>query len=47
MDTPEDKQHLFSKDHVDYVMSLLVVPENKTIKQRSVDVIETSVEVRT
>jgi len=47
MDTPEDKQHLFSKDHVDYVMSLLIVPENKTIKQRSVDVIETSVEVRT
>ena len=47
MDTPEDKQHLFSKDHVDYVMSLLIVPENQTIKQRSVDVIETSVEVRT
>ena len=36
MANKEDKQYWGSKDHIDYVMSLLVVPENKTIKHRSV-----------
>ena len=36
MDNKEDKQYLFSKEHVDYMQSFLVVPENTTIKQAEI-----------
>ena len=32
MATKEDSQLMFSKEHTDYMKSLLVIPENKTIK---------------
>ena len=36
MDNEKDKQYLFSKEHVNYMQSLLVIPENKTIKHAEI-----------
>ena len=36
MDNKEDKQYLFSKEHVDYMQSFLIVPENTTIKHAEI-----------
>jgi|TARA_R100001594_G_scaffold96534_1_gene130764 hypothetical protein len=36
MATKEDKQIFFSKEHIDYVQSLLVIPENKKINHAEI-----------
>ena len=36
MDNEKDKQYLFSKEHVDYMQSFLIVPENTTIKHAEI-----------
>ncbi len=36
MDNEKDRQYLLSKEHVDYVQSLLIVPGNTTIKHAEI-----------
>jgi len=36
MANQKDKEYLFSKEHVDYVQSLLIVPENKKINHAEI-----------
>jgi len=36
MANKEDKQHMSSKEHIDYMQSLVVIPENATIKHAEI-----------